>query len=165
MLIVGLCIIFVGLKIRSNPGSWSESDEAQISEYRYAVDSPRTDFRRYEGRRLEFRVNNATDFGVFNVNSEQSERQCSQESDRIEIVTDAKNDRDLWTPDHEYGSDHKAAVEAALSTVLTVSTLAGFRPDGLVTPRKRCCLHHAIQVGEINMRPLSNDSPALEACY
>lgn len=63
-----------------------------------------------------------------------------------------------WLPpdvdDEEfYAQDHQVAVEAALSTVLTVSTLAGFRVVGgdanqllMSQNQDYCCLHHAVQV-------------------
>lgn len=54
-----------------------------------------------------------------------------------------------WTPDDDdgcYGSDHQAAIEAALSTVLTVSTLVGFRSDGIEAKPGECCVRHAAQV-------------------
>lgn len=53
------------------------------------------------------------------------------------------DDRD-WTPAGGYGEGHQAAIETALSNVLTVSTLVGFRAHQ-ANP-SHCCLHHAIQL-------------------
>lgn len=62
---------------------------------------------------------------------------------------DASISRNSWTPADGYGADHQAAIEAALSTVLTVSTLVGFRSEQ--TNRNHCCLHHAVQVSNKTM--------------
>lgn len=60
-----------------------------------------------------------------------------------------------WLPDadlNSYGNDHQAAIETALSTVLTAATLAGFRPNHQLhsfqdsAGQSHCCLHHAVQV-------------------
>lgn len=53
------------------------------------------------------------------------------------------NNRD-WTPAGRYGEGHQAAIETALSIVLTASTLVGFRAHH--TNPSHCCLHHAIQL-------------------
>ena len=53
-------------------------------------------------------------------------------------------DPNTWVPEGAYGEGHQAAIESALSTVLTVSTLAGCRAGGFV--QEHCCLHHAVQV-------------------
>lgn len=60
----------------------------------------------------------------------------SDEQDGDELMPTNNN----WMPNDGYGDDHQAAIEAALSTVLTVSTLVGFRTQN------HCCLHHAVQV-------------------
>lgn len=55
-----------------------------------------------------------------------------------------------WIPCNiKYGYGHHAAIEAALSTVLTVSTLVGFRVDQSCTIQHQyCCLHHMVKVSE-----------------
>lgn len=59
-----------------------------------------------------------------------------------------------WTPDDFSAglnscacleADHKPAIETALSTVLTISTLAGFH-DSYVLSCGSCCLYHMVQV-------------------
>lgn len=76
----------------------------------------------------------------------------------------ASNRPSQWTPcanepDWSYPNDlhESATIEAALSIVLTVATLAGFRPDGAEMRLQPgadkhehfCCLHHTVQVGAI----------------
>lgn len=53
-----------------------------------------------------------------------------------------------WTPAGGYGEGHQAAIETALSTVLTVSTLAGFRAHQ--ANANHCCLHHAVQLTKVS---------------
>lgn len=60
---------------------------------------------------------------------------------------DNTNNED-WTPADGYGEGHQAAIETALSTVLTVSTLVGFRGDQ--ASHKHCCLHHAVQLTKVS---------------
>lgn len=67
------------------------------------------------------------------------------------VLSDSNNnnsDDEDWTPADGYGEGHQAAIETALSTVLTVSTLVGFRGDQ--ASHKHCCLHHAVQLTRVS---------------
>lgn len=53
-----------------------------------------------------------------------------------------------WTPANYYSEGHQASIETALSNVLTVSTLVGFRAHK-ANP-SHCCLHHAVQLTKVS---------------
>lgn len=56
-----------------------------------------------------------------------------------------------WTPDSiRYRESQQAAIAAALSIVLSVSTLVGFRVNE--ASAYHCCLHHVVQVSSTSLR-------------
>lgn len=57
-------------------------------------------------------------------------------------------DNQNWTPADGYGEGHQAAIETALSIVLTASTLVGFRAHQ--ANHNHCCLHHAVQLTKVS---------------
>lgn len=90
------------------------------------------------------------------INYDQDRLECeSMDASRCESETDINDDDEIeegqeaninnWNPDDiKYREGHQAAIEAALSTVLTVSTLVGFRVNE--GSAYHCCLHHAVKV-------------------
>lgn len=89
------------------------------------------------------------------INYDHDRLECEfMNTNRCESETDINDDEveegqevniNNWIPeDIKYREGHQAAIEAALSTVLTVSTLVGFRVNE--GSAYHCCLHHAVKV-------------------
>lgn len=89
-----------------------------------------------------------------NINTSEFEAVINNVTDGREGEGEEDDEEELadnnWIPDKvSYREGHQAAIATALSTVLTVSTLAGFRFDE--GREHHCCLHHAVQVSLISV--------------
>lgn len=158
MVIVGVLILFASLKLKPRSQVMAAPDDLIL--FPTKPINSRADLRRQRLNThnsmaliepVHFRAPATAVQRQVTVCSE-IQRMVEHESNRCGSFDGASLDSSSWIPQDAYGDDHQAAIEAALSTVLAVSTLVGFRAhqassaDTQECSQYCCCLRHTIQV-------------------
>lgn len=152
LIVAGFLLIFLGSKIQGNPAlCWTKDlkDENDSgTHWSPPFELPFISWQPGERprscaaieRQVRESASNALDLPVL-MGGVESAKQPNLSSSGCLINTKYNSD-----------SDHKPAVETALSTVLTVSTLAGYH-DTSIGACGSCCLYHMVQVSWIDCLP------------
>lgn len=160
MVIVGVLILFASLKLKPNARVMATSDDL-IHFTPASSDGNRNRLNRHQPNRdisednldsIQLRTPATLVQRQLTICSE-IQRMVEHESNRCDSFDGTSIHSSFWVPLDTYGDDHQAAIEAALSTVLAVSTLVGFRAHQASPEisQQHCCLQHAIQVGLVRL--------------